>query len=307
MFMEKDERLIISDVHHNPTLSQPKYPVISISGLQKLEGVGVKTIYWDNFCFHQPDWEHRLNNILENTDLKILMPFWWKPPVGAEWLVGEGDEVDYANTDVGKSIDEFTLEFIESLSYTKNRTQLTYSYNRSGESVWMGEDARKVPPLPKEVVAEFIVERQKVLSTQYNEVWTNLHDLMVNPEPVKAMNDYLYVELPDCDHYRIQQAYYLNMHGSYNVRAVRRNPRSKYFCGSQYVPGLAEHYDAWMEHGVWGFYTGPIHLDTKETRIEDWMLEGIKVAIEKLRLEPDYQGSWAERPLSPSCDTYRIV
>jgi len=306
MFLEKNERLLLMDYSQIPPAGEnsPKR-FLSISDWQKLEKVGIQTIWLEHFDYLSSTWGHKLDDFLENTNLKILLPFWYHPPPGYEWLrlVDNYNNIDYANPDVGKSIDDFTLTLLDELDDVKDRVQLIYGYN-AGEFAWIGDSVRDNPSVPWEVVVEFIVERQKILCSQHNEVWYKLHDFLALRQNQldwpKRLNDALYAEFPDSEHYRVQHAFFATGGNftAYNRLALKRNPRSKYFIGSEYVKGLSDNYDEALKLGTWGFITSPIHFLTDYMTLEDWMLEGIKVAIEKLGLEPDYNGAWERRPLT---------
>ena len=305
MFLEKNERLLLMDYSQIPPAgaNKPKR-FLSISDWQKIEGVGIKTIWWEHFDYLNPDWRVRVDDFLENTNLKILLPFWYRPPSSYKWLVGKYNNIDYANPDVGKEIDEVTLSLLDELDDIKDRVQLIFAY-RGGEFAWQGNPVLDNPPVPWEEVVKFIVERQKILSSQHNEVWSTLHDFLALRSNQlhwpKVLNDTLYAEFSDCEHYRILHAFFgpEGNFTAYNRLALMRNPRSKYFIGSEYVEGLSSNYDEGLELGTWGFITSPIHYLTEHMGLEDWMLDGIKLAIAKLGLEPDYNGAWERRPLTP--------
>jgi len=77
---------------------------------------------------------------------------------------------------------------------------------------------------------------------------------------------------------------------------LRRVPWAKYFVGSEYVKGLFSNYTKFIDHGVWGFLTAPIHpYAGGMTQISDLMLDGIGIAVERLRLEPTYEDKWEHR------------
>lgn len=295
MFLEKDERLIIIDIGYSINPIHESWTPFTISELQSLEKVGVKTIWLGNRTWLHLDWQiiyNDVNNVLENTNLQILLPFFETPPDDT-WLLN--GNIDYANSDVGKSIDEVTLKFIDHFSYAKDRVQLIYSYMYGGEFVWHKgpgsiESADVVhldPPLSSEIVAEFIVERQKILSAQHDEVWTSLHDILGYCENKhlnrpQIINEALYAEFPDCEHYRVQYSYFRLMVSDYARSYIKCNPRSKYFVGSDYAEGLITNFDEGLDLGVWGFVTAPIIADNPEyTRLEDWQLENIEATIKR--------------------------
>jgi len=298
MFLEKDERLIIIDIgcSIDPVYeSGGVWRAFTISELQSLEKVGVKTIWFGWRTWLHSDWQiiyDEVGNILENTNLKILLPFFDAPPDDT-WLL-DGN-IDYVNPDVGKSIDEVTLKFIDQFSYAKDRVQLIYSYMTGGEFVWLKgpgspENANVWPldpPLSSEIVAEFIVERQKILSAQHDEVWTSLHDILgywsnEHLNRPRIINEALYAEFPGCEHYRVQYSYFRHMVSDHARSYIKNNPRSKYFVGSDYAEGLITNFDEGLELGIWGFVTAPIIAgNSEQAGLEDWQLENIETTIKR--------------------------
>jgi hypothetical protein len=296
MFIEPDERLIIMDL-------AGKNAPLSLSNFQELESVGVRTIEFSVLTWLDLSWQiiyNKIEDIFKNTNLKILCPFWWTPPTNVNWLLD--DEINYADPAVGKSIDEVTLRFLDGLGNARDRVQVNYAYYTGGEVAWkhypyrllpntVGQSSRQAepPPVSDERVAEFIVERQKILSSQHNEVWTSLLNTMCAAHHPRRMiiDNALYDAYPDCNHYRIQHWYFPCMTDDVSCSLIRNNPKSKYFVGSEWVQGLETNYAAGMEQGVWGFITAPIHPHSRESKLNNEMLAIIKVAIEKLSLEKE--------------------
>lgn len=298
MFLEKDERLLIMELVNAIAggTSYMNQTNLSISDFQKLEEAGIKTIYLECFSHLNLDWQimfDKLDDILENTNLKLICPFWYASPPGENWLLHK--EINYADPNVGKSIDEVTLKFLDQLGNRRDRVQVTYAYNQGGEFLWAVDKNWGTHNALDEMVAEFIVERQRILSSQHNEVWSAMHDAMGGAwETSLVVNNALYAEFPDCQHYRIQHAYF-----AWNTRpdggSPDRIPWAKYFIGSDYVAGLTTNYDLGIKHGTWGFLTAPLHHEGTESVLQDRMIDGIKVALKKLSLEPDHLGAWERR------------
>ena len=251
MFIEENERLIIMDLAGMENFG---YTGLSISDFQGLESVGVRTISCEGLAHLDVDWEiiyGRIDDILRNTNLKILCTIWRTSPAGMDWLLD--GEINYGDPEVGKSIDEVTLRFIDGFGNNRDRVQVTYGYGKSGGEVdWMRYEYRvipghtgqhdrvgEVPPVSDEGVAEFVVERQKILSSQHNEVWTSFLNTMVAPGHPRRMiiDNALYDAYPDCSHYRLQHYYFPSMELAVSRSLIRNNPKSKYFVGSDFVPG----------------------------------------------------------------------
>jgi hypothetical protein len=280
--------------------------VLSISDFQGLEDVGVSTVEFSALAHLDLDWKiiyDKLDEVLRNTDLKLLCPFWRTSPKDVSWLDAKGIEIDYGNPAVGKSIDETTLRFLDGLGNNRDRVQVNYAPGLSGGEVdWMRYEYRlnpgqtgahnrvgEVPPVSDERVAEFIVDRQKILSAQYNEVWTSFVTTQREPSHPRWMiiENALYDAYPidEYEHYRIQHWYFDNLNNDLQRGLVRKNSRSKYFVGSNFVRGLETNYAAGMEQGVWGFITAPIHAHSKKTALEEGMLNTIRIAITGLNNE----------------------
>ena len=294
MFIEPNERLIIMDL-------AGKELALSVSNFQRLEEVGVRTVEFSVLTRLDLDWQiiyNKINEVLENTNLKVLCPFWWTPPTDVNGLLDS--EINYADLAVGKSIDETTLRFLDGLGNNRDSVQVNYAYHTGGEVAWKKYSYRLLPntigqhdthsespPVSDERVAEFIVERQKILSAQHNEVWTSLLNIMCAAHHPRRMiiDNALYDAYPDCAHYRIQHWYFPGVDNDYSRSLIQNNPKSKYFIGSEWAQGLRDNYDAAMEQKAWGFITAPIHLDSGFSRLEDWMLDRIGATIKKLDLE----------------------
>jgi len=299
MFIGPNDHLIIMDL---AGLEFRGFPTLSISDFQELESVGVKVVEFTALAHLHLDWKiiyDKLDGVLRNTDLKLLCPFWRTSPKDVSWL--SGVEIDYGNPAVGKSIDETTLRFLDGLGNNRDRVQVNYAPGLSGGEVdWMAYTYRlipgtvggtgqkaEIPPVSDEGVAEFIVDRQKILSAQHNEVWTSLVNAQIVHHHPRRMiiENALYDAYPDCAHYRINHWYFPNLHDDYGRNMVRENSRSKYFVGSEWVQGLKTNYDAGMEQKVWGFITAPIHLQSKKSKLDSKMLAIIGEAIKKLNNE----------------------
>jgi hypothetical protein len=296
VFIEQDERFLIMNL-----AGLAGYPALSVSNFQALEAAGVRTIEFSSIAHLAVDWQtiySQLSAVLENTNLKILCPFWRNSPKDLDWLLN--GEINYGDPAVGKSIDEVTLRFIDGLGNNRDRVQVTYAPGVSGGEVdWMHFPYRVIPggsgfgreaeppPVSDEGVAEFIVNRQKILSAQYNEVWTSFVNTQIGPHHPRRMiiENALYDAYPDCAHYRVNHWYFPNLETDHSRSMVRENSRSKYFVGSDWVAGLETNYDAGMEQGVWGFITAPIHIHSGKSALSASMVDIIRTAIEKLSNE----------------------
>ena len=275
MFIENDEHIIIMDCEAAP---------LRRSEFQSLEECGIKTvwlhggvdlnIYWDNIY-------RRVEDLLEYTKLKMLLPFFCSPSQG-DWF--KNGAIDYANPDVAKSMDDTTLKLLEYFAPVRDRVQLTYAHSGNGEYPWPLKSGPQTTkgPVSKEELARFIADRQKILSSQHNEVWLPMaHILGHFGIIVDEINRVLHLEFADCAHYRIQYTHFPLM--SESVRwIIKSNPQSKYFVGSEYVEGLVSNYEEGILQGVWGFLTSPTHRLSSQTRVEPGMLKIIRNVNEAL-------------------------
>ena len=273
MFIENDEHIIIMEFRELPLM---------LSEFQSLEEYGVKTVWLHSGIDLSMNWEEiyrRMDGILKHTKLKILLPFFYSHSQG-DWL--KNGVIDYANPDVAKSMDDTTLKLLEYLAPVRDRVQLTYAYFGDGEYPWPIKSGPQTTkgPVSKEELAKFIADRQKILSSQHNEVWLSLSHILGHfGAVVDEINRVLYSEFADCAHYRIQYTHFPLM--SESVRwIIKSNPQSKYFVGSDYIDGLVSNYEEGILQGVWGFLTAPIHLP--QTRVEPGMLKIIRNVNEAL-------------------------
>jgi len=290
MFLTKTDYIIIMEVAQKQ---------IDRDDLLRLEDAGIETLLLSDWTYLTlPYWESlidRIDFVLTNTNLKVMLEFfysplhdWWLIPVESSSLsYRKYRHVDYANPEVGPSIDECILNLIAQVD--SNRVQFNYAGAMGGEFLW--EDNNLSCPVPIEVLTEFMVGRQRIYADLYGEVWTVFHhNLGGNLNTTAAINDALYDAFPtdEYEHYRIQFVQFMptaSVKGEeFNKNAVLSNPRSKYFVGSEWVEGLYANYDKAMEHGVYGFLTSPMHNVLPYTQIEDWMLDNIRETIRKLSL-----------------------
>ena len=290
MFLTKTDYIIIMEVSQQP---------ISIPDLLKLEEAGIETILLSGWTHLNMPWEifgNRIDAILRETNLKVMIDLFFAP-LHDWWLIPIEQSspsyrlhrhVDYANPEVGPSIDRCLLGLIEQVD--NDRVMFNYAGAAGGEFLW--ENNSISCPVPMEVLTKFMVDRQRIVANQHGEVWTKFHhNLGGNLDTTTAINDALYDAYPidEYEHYRIQSIQFTpgaKVEGEeFAKRAVLSNPRAKYFVGSEWPEGLKTNYDKAMEHGVYGFLTCPLHPFIPHTKIEDWMLDNIKETIRKLSLE----------------------
>jgi hypothetical protein len=272
---------------------------ISIPELVKLEEAGIETFFMNESTYLNVPWEswlNRIDAIMQETNLKVMIDFfyaplhdWWLIPLErSESSYREYRHVDYENPEVGPSMDRCMLDILDRVDET--RVQLVYGGVLGGEFLW--QDNSLPCPLPIEALIEFYVDRQKICANLHGEVWTLFHHNLGGAlTTTTAINNALYDAFPidEYDHYRIQFVQFSPPLGAelegFNKMALRSNPKSKYFVGSEWVEGLITNYEKAMEHGTYGFLTAPLHPMNNRTRMEDWMFDNIKETLEKLNLD----------------------
>ena len=290
MFITKTDYIIILEVAGKP---------ISIPDLLKLEEAGIETILLADYTYLGLPWNvflNRIDSIIQETNLKILINFfyaplhdWWLIPIEQSSLsYRKYRHINYENPEVGPSIDRYMMDVLGRVDRT--RVQIIFAGAFGGEFLW--EDNTTPCPVPIEVLTGFMVDRQRICANQFGEVWMmHHHNLGGNLDTTTAINDALYNAFPvdEYEHYRIQSIQFApaaTAEGEeFNKNAVLSNSRSKYFVGSEWTEGLKTNYDKAMEHGVYGFLTAPMHTFIPQVKIEDWMLDNIREAIKKLSLE----------------------
>ena len=290
MFITKTDYIIIMENIEKP---------ISIPDLLKLEEAGIETIFFANHIYLELPWDiflDRIDLIVKNTNLKILVSAffsplydWWLIPIEqSDPVYRQLRQIDYANPEVGPSIDRYMMDILARVD--KTRVQVICTGVWGGEFLW--ENNNLSCPVPMEMLTKFMVDRQRIGANQYGEVWTVFHhNLGGNLDTTTAINAALYNAFPtdEYEHYRMQAMQFTpgtTVGGEeFAKRAVLSNPRSKYFVGSEWPEGLAVNCEKLKDHGAYGFLTSPMHTAISYTQIEDWMLDNIREAIRKLSLE----------------------
>jgi len=290
MFITKTDYIIILEMAGKP---------ISIPDLLKLEEAGIETILLADYTYLGLPLEiflNRIDSIIKETNLKILINFfyaplhdWWLIPIEQSSLsYRKYRHINYENPEVGPSIDRYMMDVLGRVDRT--RVQIIFAGAWGGEFLW--EDNTTPCPVPIEALTGFMVDRQRICANQFGEVWMmSHHNLGGNLDTTIAINDAFYNAFPtdEYEHYRIQAVQFVpaaTVEGeAFNKNAIQSNLKSKYFVGSEWAEGLAVNCEKAIEHGAYGFFTSPMHTYISYTQIEDWMLDNIREAIRKLSLE----------------------
>jgi len=274
MFLEPDEHIIIMEEWQR---------LFSADDFKQIEDCGIKTVFLQNtFGFERPPsiTDDRINLVLGNTKLKILLPFFNFPPSGYEFWV-KNYAVDYNNPEVGTSIDSYVKEIIK--KYSNDRIQAFYAMYHDGEFPWCSKE--RPPNLSDETIINFVTNRQRIFVTQHNEIWTTFHNGMGGHEELVAkINHALHTNFPDAQHYILQFEYFLDW-GEYIYEAPKKYFDlfgAKTFVGSGFIEGLQTNFDKAIKYGVWGFLTAPMHPFTRHHSIENWMHDIIRNTNEKM-------------------------
>ena len=279
MFLDADEHMLIMDDMDS---------LMSIQDFQKLESGGVKTVYLHEAIHlqtifsknnqYESDWssvDARINPLLENTNLKMLVPFFSNPPRVLQHFWYADNVINYGDPEVGKSIDEYFTLVRNHLPL--NRVQLVYAFDSDGEFIWRTK-AKSIPYSEQQVI-DFMVDRQKLFSIQHNEVWNNLHNTLGWVwDWIDKINSNLCLQFPHCSHYRIQFSHFPMTWPPFAYDIIRKNYDLygiKSFVGSEYIEGININMPKAIGQKVWGYFTSPIHHYTKRKRVDDWMLAPI--------------------------------
>jgi len=305
MFIEQDEHLIVMEDALNP---------FSRKDVKMIEDAGIKTVFissvlcWDQICKSSlhTDWvsvDRRLENFLDS-NLKLILPFYYTMPnwFPNEWYLKKDPRLDhilpnYGNEEFGQAVDNFALEILNQYSNLKPRMQLTYAIPSGGEFLW---DAMLTEtfPVSDEVVAKFIIDRQKVLVQQHGEVWLNIHNFLGEPknwnnENLPRLYGYMRDEFPETPFYSLQFAHFYcgitpnYLYGQMKSKKYAEEFGIRFFVGSNYCEGLTENYNAIREQKLWGFITCPMHSENqmKHYSVEPWMVETLRETNQKLKEE----------------------
>ena len=188
MFIHPDEHIII--------MEDEFYDPFNDDDIKMIVDAGIKTvhvphsIYWDKI--YQPNTSERNWFSLDaavgkylKTDLKLILPFYYTMPrwFHPSWYLDNTrpnpDEVipNYANQDFALAVDGFAKEVLHHLYDLRNRVQLTYAIPSLGEFLYGGltPDPYKIP---EEFIHKFVIDRQKILKKQYNEIWLYYHNFL---------------------------------------------------------------------------------------------------------------------------------
>jgi hypothetical protein len=295
MFMRPDEHIVIMEVGRNLN------PVIGPHFMlpdeyKRLVDIGLNTIYHQ----HAIDWQEMqpteespidfslLDEYMETiikTGCKALIPFFhtcpqWKTP---EWYGFRGPYgiPNYGAAWVGEEIDNFAKLIIS--RYDPKYFQLIYAIPVDGEfPAEFGPNHRDIP-FPWPWLANFLIERQRLLSQQHGEIWTAYHHY-TSPVWFEPVHDALQAALPDVTHYAIQFTHFVH-HRRVQVERLqwaRDKWGIKYFAGSEYCQGLEKHLPLAIEQGIWGFITAPLYPGPCPERLDQWQVDALDAANKAL-------------------------
>lgn len=291
MFIGKDEHIIIMDECSHP---------LSQDALIRLRGSGIRTIYAQGLVylermqstpFGQIDWSviDVYMERIKKADLRVLMPDIYHFPMWMpnDWYFSHerAGIPSYTNADMAKYIDDYYHAILERYPY--DWFQLVYGMPENGEFA----DSylpRPDHPIPPAQIAQFVVDRQKILSKQHNEVWTAFH-WNGSPNYMDVVYTALKDNFPDCAHFAVQYTYY-NQPPEINMPVLIKRAQTlyniRYFVGSQYCEGLRDNLENAVNFPL-DLLCAPIHSFTGHQDIEDWMLDVIKNGIARYAQSKD--------------------
>ena len=291
MFMQPNDRLIIMNDAHNHLLPHE---------FSALAGVGVKTILFQGgFCWDtmQPaedspfNWD-KIDGFVAECDragLRALMPMIcslpdWFPP---DWYYSKETSgpahyiPSYTNPHAAQAIDGLITEAIA--RYSGAPVQFTFGMPSDGEFPTNFWPSLHDIDFPHEVLRDWIIGRQKVFVTQYNEVWTAYHPY-TEPAWWNCVYDGLMAAFPEATHRQLVYTYWPHSGKASVEQYVEANRKRGIgmFVGSEWVTGLRAHMRWLQERGLYGFLTCPNHYTQINKRVTQWMLDDIAWSVKEL-------------------------
>lgn len=309
MFIQSDEHIIIMDM--GPATAFKDGAAIPanfllLDELKQLHDIGLKTVSttgildWNRFqSSATAKWDYSyLDEYMERcikAEMKALIPFVdvtpnWKPD---DWYLRKDwyGVPNYENEQTGIDYDEFAKLLID--RYDPAHFQLVYATPASGEfpvhfhaygSRLTIVGTNRILPTP--ILSKWIIERNKILEAQQGELWTEFH-FYNDPVWIDEVYDDLRAEFPTSLFYGIQYTYFNNLKRRpklvQQLQKARDKWNMKYFIGSEYCTGLRSHTPVAIEHGVWGFITGPLHTFQEHRRLETWMLDELSWSMKQFQ------------------------
>ena len=301
MFIENDEHIVIMEDFDS-------YP-FSIDDIKKLEDASIKTVYmtnvmcWDDM-YSRNDWSSLDGKIekYEKSNMKLVIPFYgiglpqrFMRTIGAG-LAERGDfgnwsnyvynSPNYGDEEYIQAVDNLAHQLFQRVSDFPRPIQFSFSIPQNGEFPFFPHTDDW--PYSNEVLLKFIVDRQRILNSQYGEVWTAYHNLsgLWNAKYMPLLYDTLRKEFPDSPYYAVQFGHFVNsLEVQMYVAKYAVEYGVRFLIGSNYVEGLITNFDAGAAQNIWGFLTAPLHGENpvQHKHIEDWMIPVIRTANEKLR------------------------
>jgi hypothetical protein len=296
MFLESDEHIIImEDTYLNP---------YTITDVSMLIDAGIKTVHInDVICWNELanqyvpgyNWsalDKRIEKYLFS-DLKIILPFFFTMPdwFPSDWYYIKGKIPNYANKEMCAAIDDFAYAILDYYSDIKDRVQFTFAIPSDGEFLWDAMIENNYP-FSDDVIAEFIINRQKILIEQHNEMWIYLHTFLGaenswNRHKLPILYQALRNEFGDIPFYSIQFAHFATGNHPTNPECQSKVAEYKdkfgiqFFIGSQYCEGLVSNFDKTIQQKVRGFITCPNMSFSTHRHVEPWMVETIRNTNQK--------------------------
>ena len=289
MFIDADEAIIIMDMNERNI-----EVALTLNEMKMLKSAGIKTVYlqglirWDKL---QPektvpiDWSvpDGFVDRARAAGLKMLIPCLfsipqWKPDDFFYSRQNNGqlyDVPDYSSDEVGEELDDFNLQLIA--RYGGADAQVVYSIPGNGEFALNGTGQMDYP---MEMFTDWVVDRQRVLTNQFNEIWTAYHPV-VQPAYWKPVYGALYSAFPYAKHYGIIFTYVQHEVPHFQeMLNFNRDAGMVYYGGSEYVQGIRPNLER-MKAEKTRMLTCPKHPYQMNEEISDWMLDDIRWALEE--------------------------
>lgn len=313
MFLDLDEHILPMESIVHP---------FSIDDLKMMEDAGIKTIYvthvfyWDEIQKQSCtalDWssvDRRIEKYL-HTNLKMMLPFYvtmprWFPksfyidntPKNPTYVIP-----NYANEKLMETMDFLFFKIVFHYKDILDRIHITYAIPAGGEFLWDANLTHDYP-VSDDDIFNFVIGRQKLLATQYNEVWSLFHNFLGDPNNwnnihLPLLYQALREEFPDIPIYSIQgphfsvgkKDYYTDEKNQRKVTEYTDKFGIRFFVGPDYCEGIRKNIDKAIEQKCYGFLPAPLGEENTvlHTSVEQWMCDDMKYANERFREVYDSQ------------------
>jgi len=319
-FIDASERLILMDMqldYANPEI--PRLPEDNIQMLVDagIRTAMIFTVYWG---FIEPqkgvyNWDYYGDRIrlLNRCGMKVLLQCYNKHPgwIPDSWKAKRIDNILTAISPWNEEAQEYTLDFYRKMvkHYNSKSCIVVNSREQDGETLmpqhglacyddhaladyknkYGGEPSPHNPETEewlKSTIVEQHIKTQEILSV-CGEVWTLLHPALAFHYGCgcawidDVLNAYR-TRMPDAEINHIYCTWNYDHIAPYYTQMEdwRDQYNENLYVGAEYATGVIDTTRKAIEHGIKGLLINPVHPYTGYTRIEPWMTDNIKKALE---------------------------